>query len=337
MLSKKADGFILVNCGFYAVERNVQPEERPAMRTIATPMRESIFERNIAQERLWKETFDILCDSYNHLSPNFSIVHDDFGGYKLVYKGKNPVFPPSVLKKIPVGFVRQVPAGAVTDLSVMSSELTGQQFVLLGPIRFVNSDCSPNCHYDFSSDAGIVQLKAKRRINYGDELFVKYGPEFFELNACRCRSCNLKRREDDNIANAFSFLLEELINEIASESVTEIEEEQGERVPKRRRIRGRELVELYNEMSSAPLTVNPEYLSEDDRVSLEADDSSLDSDFPIICFLLPSLSTRTHYLTMQVLPMIRVQKNSPLQELSLTQAMQTTRWKLSQSPRTAKH
>ena len=84
-----------------------------------------------------------------------------------------------MLRRNPIWFVSPIPEGVVTNLSVMSSERTGQQLLLLGQIRFVNSDCSPNCDYDFSSDAGVVQLRVKRRINPGEELFVKYGPELF--------------------------------------------------------------------------------------------------------------------------------------------------------------
>ena len=93
------------------------------------------------------------------------------------------------MRRNPVGFVAAIPDGVVTDLSVMSSENTGEQLLLLGPVRFVNSDCTPNCEYDFTSDSGIVQLKVKQRISPGDELFVKYGPEFFEFNSCLCRTC----------------------------------------------------------------------------------------------------------------------------------------------------
>ena len=61
-----------------------------------------------------------------------------------MYSGKHPVNPPSVLRRNPVGFISVVPEGVVTDLSIMSSERTCEQYILLGPMRFVNSDCSPN-------------------------------------------------------------------------------------------------------------------------------------------------------------------------------------------------
>ena len=177
----------------------VQTADRPAMRTIE-PLRESIFQGKLQNNQLWKETFDTVCRAYTSLGPNFQITHDDFGGYRLMYSGKHPVNPPSVLRRNPVGFISVVPEGVVTDLSIMSSERRGEQYILLGPMRFVNSDCSPNCEYDFSSDCGIVQLRVRQKIKPGDELFVKYGSEFFEHNTCRCRTCAVRKSlEDQNI------------------------------------------------------------------------------------------------------------------------------------------
>ena len=65
----------------------------------------------------------------------------------------------------------------------------GDQLLLVGPMRFVNSDCDPNCEYDFSSSDGVVQLKVKRTAYPGSEVLVKYGDEFFEKNTCRCQTC----------------------------------------------------------------------------------------------------------------------------------------------------
>ena len=171
MLPKNVHWSVLAQCDFFAVERVVQTRDRPAMRTV-TSLSDSIFERKIPRDEEWKQTFDVICDAYSNLGPFFKIGHDSFGGYRLLYQSKNALLPPTVLRKNPIGFVVPVPEGAVTNLSVMSSERTGDQLLLLGTIRFINSDCSPNCEYDFSSVCGIVQLRVKRRINTGDEVFV---------------------------------------------------------------------------------------------------------------------------------------------------------------------
>ena len=86
-----------------------------------------------------------------------------------------------------------------------------------------DSDCEPNCEFDFASDCGIVQLRVKRRINPGDEIFVKYGPEFFEINACLCRTCRLQRLEQ-NAVEVFESLLEGCSYETTDEVVHELEE-----------------------------------------------------------------------------------------------------------------
>ena len=213
-----------------------------------------------------------MCYSYENLQPLFSITHDSYGGYRLLYQGKRLVYPPFVFRKVPVGFVAKVPEGVVTDLSIMSSERTGEQLLLLGPIRFVNSDCDPNCEYDFSSDAGIVQLKVKKRISPGDEIFVKYGPEFFENNACECRTCRLAKLQELKEEKAFEILLEELITDVANEFLESCEVENTEMrspVLKKRRIRGRELVEFMNEMASSPLSVTHSSSSYVSPISLD--------------------------------------------------------------------
>ena len=175
MLPRKVDWSILAQCDSFAVKKLVETLERPAMQPIQT-LRESSFERKLSSDCRFRETFEAICLAYTKLEPSFKIRYDNYGGYRLLYEGTEIVWPPAIFKRNPLGFVTPVPDGVVTDLSLMSSERTGQQLLLLGPIRFVNSDCNPNCEYDFSSDCGIVQLRVKRKIKPGDEIFVKYGP-----------------------------------------------------------------------------------------------------------------------------------------------------------------
>ena len=149
------------------------------------------FERNLSSDCRFRYAFEEICLSYKNLEPSFNIRYDNYGGYRLSYEGTELVWPPAIFKRNPVGFSTPVPDGVVTDLSLMSSERTGQQLLRLGPIRFVNPDCNPNCEYDFSSDCDIVQLRVKRKIKPADGGFVKYGPEFFECNSCLCKTCEL--------------------------------------------------------------------------------------------------------------------------------------------------
>ena len=155
MIPREVSWSILAQSDYFAVELLVQTTDRPAMRTVE-PMREPIFQRKLTREPVWKKSFDIVGDAYKNLKPDFSIVYDNFGGFRLLYVGNKLVHPPFIFKRNSIGFVREVPEGAVTNLSVMTSEKTGKQLLLLGPMRFVNSDCSPNCEYDFSSQSDIV-------------------------------------------------------------------------------------------------------------------------------------------------------------------------------------
>ena len=143
----------------------------------------------------------------------------------------------------------------------MSSERTGKQLLLLGPVRFLNSDCSPNCEYDFSSVSSVVQLRIKKRINPGDELFVKYGAEFFELNSCLCRTCSINLAEVRKNETAFDILLEDVLVDLADEELEDTRAQLGGQEvvacrPKKRRVKGRELIEMFNNLSESPPDAN---------------------------------------------------------------------------------
>ena len=252
---RRVDWSVLAQCDLFAVQRLVETGERSAMNTVQ-PMRETIFNRKLLKEKLWSDTFEAVCSTYRQLPPDFKIVHDNFGGYRLLYTGKKVVKPPHVFKPSPVGVVKVVPDGVVTDLSVMSSQRTNEQLLLLGPMRFVNSDCNPNCVHNFSGDDGLVKLEVRRRISPGDKIFVKYGPEFFELNACRCRTCHFEKIESTEREESFDILLDDVIFDFTFEFLQQLTSEQKKSsisqcsLPKR--LRGIELVEIYNNYSRQP-------------------------------------------------------------------------------------
>ena len=256
MLSRKTDWSVLAQCDFYAVQNLVQTNDRIAMK-ILNPLKEPIFNRKIDSCSVWKEAYRSFCSAYENLKPTFSIRHDNYGGYKLVYTGKDSVTPPHVFKKNPIGIVTAIPKGAVTNLSVMTSERTGQELLSLGPLRFAKSDCNPNCEYDYSSDAGFVQLRLKRKVNPGDELLVKYGPQFFEENCCMCRTCEIREKEEKMRFNFFDGLVSELLHELSVECLDELQSAfkspDATNKSKRRRIKGRELVEVFNELECSPV------------------------------------------------------------------------------------
>ena len=259
MIPKDVGWSVLAQCDFFAVEELVQTPERLAMQTVK-PMRKSVFETNLRKDIKWRETYDSVLTAYQSLGPKFAIKYDSFGGYRLLYFGEEIIRPPHVFRRNPIGFIREVPDGVATDLSVMSSRRTGKQLILLGPMRFVNSDCDPNCEYDFSSELGIIQLRVKRRILPGDEILVKYGPDFFEFNACRCRTCQI--RIEDELRN--SIIFDDLFNEIVNEVVVEVQKQSLIQISSpsvatnssfiafQRRLKGRELVEHFNALIESP-------------------------------------------------------------------------------------
>ena len=153
---------------------------------------------------------------YANLVPNFKIDLDKHNGYRLLYVGSEDLKPSAVIKG-PVGFVRPIPNG-VTDWSVMCSERTGETLLLVGPVRFVNSDCNPNCEYDYSSVSGVVQLRTKKQISSNSEILVKYGPDFFKQNSCKCQTCE---ELEEKVLMVLAGFLSEFVRDFVQESVAE--------------------------------------------------------------------------------------------------------------------
>ncbi|KAG1175619.1 hypothetical protein G6F70_003959 [Rhizopus microsporus] len=75
------------------------------------------------------------------------------------------------------------------DFSVMLSQRYKHAFLFLGPARFMNHDCNPNCA--FVKHGNEVTFRAVRAIKPGEELTVKYGDHYFGINnsECRCATC----------------------------------------------------------------------------------------------------------------------------------------------------
>ena len=199
---KTLDWKILAHCDAYAVKRTVEKADRVA-ETVVRPMSMRNFQEKLSSDALWKSVYDTLTRSYADLEGKFELQFDNYGGYKLVYIGEKTITGPFVIRNCPVGFVALFP-DKISDLSVMTSRKTNNQLLLLGPMRFVNSDCSPNCEYDFSNDRGVVELRVKTRLKKGDEVLVTYGPDFFESHKCLCRSrtCQSSLPEADNLLTA---------------------------------------------------------------------------------------------------------------------------------------
>ncbi|KAG0130759.1 hypothetical protein HOY82DRAFT_579121 [Tuber indicum] len=77
-----------------------------------------------------------------------------------------------------------------SDFSIIYSSRVGAMSLLLGPARFINHDCQPNCKFT-TAGKEHVNLYVERDIKSGEEITVKYADDYFgEGNReCLCRTC----------------------------------------------------------------------------------------------------------------------------------------------------
>lgn len=79
-----------------------------------------------------------------------------------------------------------------TDFSIIHTSRNGNANLLLGPARFVNHDCNPNC--SFSRKGKKISLRATKNIHPGQELTVTYAKNYFGYRnrECRCVTCEIQ-------------------------------------------------------------------------------------------------------------------------------------------------
>ena len=110
---------------------------------------------------------------------------------------------------------------------------------MLGPVRFVNSDCNPNAEYDFSSENKVVKLRSLRSINPKEEILVKYSEDFFESYCCLCRSCQSKTSEKDvlspKVVELFTSFVDDEIKKIVIDLIEEQQIQIASKVPRPKR------------------------------------------------------------------------------------------------------
>lgn len=100
------------------------------------------------------------------------------------------------------------------DFSIAWSLSKGKMQILLGPIRYVNHRCKPNCrfHHTKKNHVGLISIK---EIDVGDELTVFYGKDYFSdgNTECKCIDCktpvenkSLRSRKEKKESNQFLLL-----------------------------------------------------------------------------------------------------------------------------------
>ena len=107
------------------------------------------------------------------------------------------------------GFMVPIPEEVLNDFtrdfSVVYLPYKRQNFLLLGPVRFINHDCNPNVKFLIKGET--IQVQVLRPIGFGQEILVEYGEHYFgKLNEdCLCLTCeqNLKpsfvRLQENNL------------------------------------------------------------------------------------------------------------------------------------------
>ena len=82
------------------------------------------------------------------------------------------------------GFLAKIPhediIPGVDDISLyLRDKGSNEPLLMLGSLAFVNSSCKPNCRYISRVRHGSVGIYSEKWIRTGDEITVKYGPDYF--------------------------------------------------------------------------------------------------------------------------------------------------------------
>ncbi|KAF8454613.1 hypothetical protein BDZ91DRAFT_557733 [Kalaharituber pfeilii] len=97
-----------------------------------------------------------------------------------------------------------------SDFSIICTSRMKGTSVLLGPARFVNHDCNPNCKF-ITTNKDNVSLTVIRDIKLGEEITIKYSDSYFGENNCEC----LCQTCEDNAQNGFALSKPRQVTEVA--------------------------------------------------------------------------------------------------------------------------
>ncbi|KAG9067366.1 Histone-lysine N-methyltransferase set9 [Linnemannia hyalina] len=87
-----------------------------------------------------------------------------------------------------------------SDFSVIKTSRRGT-CLFLGPARFVNHDCDPNCSF-MSAGSSAIYFKVQKPISVNDEITTHYGDNYFGVDnqECLCATCERPRKyKEDSV------------------------------------------------------------------------------------------------------------------------------------------
>lgn len=86
-----------------------------------------------------------------------------------------------------------------SDFSVICTSRMKGTSVLLGPARFVNHDCDPNCKF-ITTNKDNITIMAIRNIAMGEEITIKYSEDYFGEDNCECLCQTCESRAQNGFA-----------------------------------------------------------------------------------------------------------------------------------------
>lgn len=137
--------------------------------------------------------FEVRATSIYSGNPEACIVATDFiekGNIVRQLIGQNVLVPEDDLDRLYRRF-------SVMN-TLTSKQETGKCFVLMGPARFVNHNCSPNVGFR-ALVGNAIGFEALRDIAPGHEIVVSYGDSYWKAGECRCLLCQSKGRINDKL------------------------------------------------------------------------------------------------------------------------------------------
>ena len=188
---------ILAHCDAYVSNRMVKYGGREPI-SLARDLGYESYQELLTKHKIARTYEQILSNCYQEVKDSsFSIKFDSFNGYGLYYEGKHKLRSNDKRNyRIPElrALIQRVPKfleDQIKPVSVFApTDLCSQMRIMVGPVRFANHSCDPNCEYVVTEHKNMkfVRLQILKDIEPYTEISVYYGANFFETgnSSCKC-------------------------------------------------------------------------------------------------------------------------------------------------------